>query len=220
MAGNFTPGEKLPDFMPWNFESLDTQPKTAAVETVKLPTAEDVERIHQDAHREGYEAGQQEGYEAGYQSGKAQVEQEAERLRALADGLDGAIKNLEQELSHGLSQEVLSLSLDIAKQMLRQALLVKPELLIPVIKSAMESLPQNIQHPHIHLHPEDAVLVRDIMGSELSHAGWRIVEDLRVLRGGCMIETASAEIDASLPSRWRRIATMLGQSHAWLDDAE
>lgn len=220
MTGNFTPGEKLPGFLRWDLENLEPQSQPEAVETVKLPTAEDIERIHQEAHHEGYEAGHREGYDAGYASGKTKVEQEAERLHMLADGLDEAVKNLEQELSHGLSREILSLSLDIAKQMLRQALQVKPELLIPVIRSAMESLPQNIQHPHIHLHPEDAVLVREIMGAELTHAGWRIVEDMRVLRGGCLIETATAEIDASLPSRWRRIATMLGQDHAWLDDME
>lgn len=216
MAGKFTPGEELSDFSHWNPENLESHGNGL----VKFPTAEDIERLHQEAHREGYDTGYREGVEAGFKSGQANVAQEAEHLRVLANGLDSALKSFEQELSHSLNQEILSLSLDIAKQMLRQALSVKPDLLIPVVRSAMESLPQTVQHPHIHLHPEDAVLVREIMNAELAHAGWRLVEDPRVMRGGCLIETATAEVDASLPSRWRRIASMLGQDHSWLDDAD
>ncbi|HEY3326033.1 MAG TPA: flagellar assembly protein FliH [Novimethylophilus sp.] len=212
MAGNFTPGEDLPDLLRWKPKDLDGHDR----QQVKLPTAEELERVHHDAHREGYEAGYREGMATGYQNGLAKAQAEAERLRMLIAGLESAMKSLEQELGH----ELLALSLDIAKQMLRQVLKVKPELLLSVIRSAMESLPQNTQHPHIHLHPEDAVLVRELLSAELTHAGWRLVEDPRLGRGGCLIETASAEVDASLPSRWQRIAAALGQNNSWLEDAE
>ena len=212
MAGNFTPGEDMPDVLRWTPKDLDGHER----HPMKLPTAEELERVHRDAHSEGYEAGHREGMAAGYQDGRAKAQEEAERLCQLIASLESAMKSLEQELGH----ELLALSLDIAKQMLRQALKVKPELLLAVIRSAMESLPQNIQHPHIHLHPEDAVLVRELMSAELTHAGWRLVEDARIGRGGCLIETSSAEVDASLPSRWQRIATALGQNNSWLEDAD
>jgi flagellar assembly protein FliH len=212
MATNSNPGQNARDFLRWKLDNLEN----SSPQHVKLPTAEELERVHRDAHREGYDAGQREGYAAGYQSGQAQAQAEAERLRQLADALEAELKSLE----HELGQEMLALSLDIAKQMLRQALKVKPELLLPVVRSAMESLPQNTQHPHIHLHPEDAVLVREMLGAELAHAGWRIVEDPRLNRGGCMIETSSVEVDASLPSRWHRLATALGQDNSWLDDID
>lgn len=212
MAGNFTPGEDLPGLLRWKPKDLDGHER----HQMKLPTAEELERVHHDAHSEGYEAGHREGMAAGYQDGLAKAQAEAERLCQLIDGLESAMKGLEQELGH----ELLALSLDIAKQMLRQALKVKPELLLAVIRSAMESLPQNIQHPHIHLHPEDAVLVRELMSAELTHAGWRLVEDARIGRGGCLIETSAAEVDASLPSRWQRIVTALGQNNSWLEDAD
>jgi flagellar assembly protein FliH len=224
MAGKFTQSEHLTDFMRWSLQNLEQQPAvsgpapdTEIVEAVSLPTAEEIERIHQEAHKEGFEAGQREGYEAGLQNGQAEVARQAERFKMLADSFDAAIKSFEDELGNGVSQEVLALSLDIAKYMLRQALHVKPELLIPVIRSAMESLPQNVQHPHVHLHPDDAILIKDLMQAELAHAGWRIVEDARIMRGGCMIETASAEIDATLPSRWKRISKALGQDSEWLE---
>lgn len=184
-----------------------------ARQQVKLPTAEELERIHQDAHREGYEAGSREGMTAGYEEGLAKAAEDAERFRGLVDTLAEALQGIEQSLAH----ELLSLSLDISKQMLTRALEVKPELLLPVIRAGLESLPQNAQHPHIHLHPKDAAMVREMLSAE-SHAGWRVIEDARIAPGGCRIETSTAEVDATLASRWQRIASALGQDNAWLAD--
>jgi|SRR3989338_3441155 len=207
MAVNFTPGENLQDFIRWEPADLEGH----AHQKIKL-TAEELERIQQEAYREGHEA----GVAAGYQSGQAKAHAEAERLHELASAFEAALKDMEQELAH----ELLALSLDIAKQMLRQAIKVKPKLLLPVVRSAMESLPQNAQHPHLHLHPEDAALVREMLSDELPTAGWKIVEDPRIARGGCLIETSTAEVDATLPSRWHRLAAALGQDSSWLDDIE
>jgi len=210
MANSFIPEEDIPDIRPWAPEDLE--PSHAA--RARMMTAADLERLHHEAHLEGYEAGRQEGRLAGYGEGRAEAKSEAERLRALADALGEALQNVEQELG----QELLALSLDIAKQMLRQALKVKPELLLPVVKGALDSLPHTSQHPHIHLHPEDVALVRTMLEAELPHAGWKLVEDVRIARGGCRIETTSSELDATLPRRWQRIAGALGQDNAWLED--
>lgn len=203
MAANYISGDEAVDYQRWTPADLEAQ-------KVRLPTAQDIERVHQEAHREGYETGQN----AGYQAGLAKAQTEAARLSALMHALDASIQNLEQNLG----QDVLSLSLDIAKQILRQAFKVKPELLLPIVRSVMESLPQNAQHPHIHLHPEDAALVRELLSAELPHAGWKVVDDPRVARGGCLIETATSEVDATLPNRWQRLAAALGQDNSWLDD--
>ncbi|MCX7628578.1 MAG: flagellar assembly protein FliH [Methylophilaceae bacterium] len=210
MARNFIPGEDLVEVQPWVPQDIEVTPP----DKIRPPTAEELEQLRRDAQLEGYEAGRAEGWAVGYQEGLAQARDEAEHLRQLADALAEASQRFEQELA----QDLLALALDIAKQMLRQALKVKPELLLPVVRSAMESLPQHAQHPHLHLHPEDVELVRRMLESELPHAGWKLIEDGRVARGGCRIETATSELDATLPSRWQRIASALGQDNAWLED--
>jgi flagellar assembly protein FliH len=207
MAADLIPGEALPNYQRWE----PTDFKNVARQQVKLPTAEDIERIQHEAHREGYEAGKLEGYEAGL----LKAEPDVARIRALGVVLDDALQSLERDLSN----ELISLALDIAKQMLTRALEVKPELLLPVVRAAIESLPHNTQHPHIRLHPQDAALVREMFTSE-SHTGWRVIEDPNVSPGGCLIETATAEVDATLSSRWQRIAGALGQDNAWLVDGE
>lgn len=210
MPKNFIPDEEIPDVRPWAPEDLE--PTNAA--HARMLTAAELERLHHDAYLEGYETGRREGHAAGYLEGQAQARSEADRLKSIGDSLVAALNGVEQELSNDL----LALSLDIAKQILRQALKAKPELLLPVVRSAMESLSHNAQHPHIHLHPEDAVLVRAMLEAELPHAGWKVMEDMRIDRGGCRIETSTSELDATLPSRWQRIVSALGQEGDWLED--
>lgn len=195
---------------------------------VEGPSAEDIGRIYHDAHREGYEAGLVEGLEAGHAEGfeagrvegldagrKAGYDEAVNAAKPLAALFDSFAASVEL-FNKDIVQDVVGLALEVSRQILRNALQVNPELIAPVVKGAMESMPPGAQHPHIHLHPEDAVLVRDLLKEDLSHGGWKIIEDHRIERGGCKIETSTAELDARLPSRWERIAQALGQDHSWL----
>jgi flagellar assembly protein FliH len=109
----------------------------------------------------------------------------------------------------------MDLALDIARQMVRSALQAEPALVLAVVREAIESLPQINQNPTLALHPQDAQLVREMLGQEYQGNVWRIVEDLQMERGGCRIETASTEIDANMEDRWKRIVNSLGSDAAW-----
>lgn len=203
--------DSLQDYQRWQPQPLDGGLST---QQVKLPTAEALENIHQQAHEEGYGAGHAEGLAAGRKQGQAQAEEEARRLAALLASVETAVGQFEQDTAEAL----LGLALKIAEHILRQALKAKPELLLPMVQGVMEGVPQHAPHPHLHLHPEDAALVRTHMSSELTQGGWRIIEDQRIARGGCRIETAISEVDATLPHRWQRLAAALGQDLRWLDE--
>lgn len=166
-----------------------------------LPTAAEIEQIHHQAHEEGYRAGFAEG------------EQLAQRLTALMDGLDKEMQQVDQQIA----QDLLDLSLEIAKQMLKQALRVKPDLLLSIVREAIASLPHFNQHAHLIVHPADAELLRTNMGEHLSHIGWKIFEDAQMERGGCRLETANSQIDASLSTRWKRIISSIGKDDTWLE---
>lgn len=202
MSSKLIPKEQLSAYQRWELDSLE---ESAPVSAVPLPTAEEVENIHRQAH--------QEGFAAGYQEGRAQVNAELARLTQLMASLDGALERFDE----GLSQDLLVLALDIAKQMLREALKIRPELVLPVVQEAVNSLPPSGQHPHLRLHPEDAHLVRTLLADELNHYHWKIIEDVRLVRGGCRVETANSEIDASLESRWKRVLVAFGRDGSWLE---
>ena len=206
MSSNIIPKEQLSAYQRWELNSLDGSAEAAGAENaVALPTAAEIENVHQQAHREGFAAG--------YQEGKGKADDELARLVRLMSALDGALIRFDEELA----QSLLSLALGIAKQMLREALKVRPELVLPVVREAVNSLPQAGQHPHLKLHPDDAALVRSLMEDELNHFHWKLVEDSHVKRGGCRVETVNSEVDATLEIRWERILASLGREGAWLE---
>jgi len=225
---NIIPKELMTPYQRWELASFDEPEPTVAEEELlaeePLPpalTAEELEAIREQAHQEGLEDGYQEGlqsghnegYMAGLQQGQQEINDIIAHLRqvALTFGTEVA------QCSENIAPELLTLGLDISKAMLKTALHVKPELLLPTISTAIHSLPC-VQLPALlFLHPDDAALVQEHLGEELSKNGWRMVEDSDMDRGGCRIETGTNQIDATTQTRWRRIAESLGKQLDWLE---
>jgi len=101
--------------------------------------------------------------------------------------------------------------------MLKTALKVHPELVLPTVTAAIHSLPVLQLPATIMLHPDDAALVREHMEEELSKHGWKIEEDPQLARGGCRILTRTNQIDATAETRWKRLAESLSRKLDWLD---
>lgn len=196
-----TPAEPEPPRQPEIPEvALPEQP------AIQLPTAADIESMFEDARREGYTAGFAEGAEL--------ARQQAERLAGLADGLDQALKRLDQEVA----DEIVALAVEIARQMVRQTLADHPSAINDTVRTALQQLPQS--QVRIHVHPDDMALVREYLAEQSVHPHPQLIEDDSVTRGGCRLHTPGSEIDATLETRWRRILEGLGRSDtAWKDGA-
>jgi flagellar assembly protein FliH len=204
LSNRIIPKEQLSAYQRWELTALDESQRAQEVtaERVPLPTAEELQQIQTQAH--------QEGYAAGHLEGRAKGIADAERMKQVLVGLEAALQQFDQQVA----QDVLALALDISRQMLRQALKVKPGLVLAVVREAMNSLPQASSHPHLILNPEDARVVRSFMEADLAHSAWKIQEDSRIERGGCRIESANSEIDATMETRWKRIVAALGRDDA------
>jgi flagellar assembly protein FliH len=115
-----------------------------------------------------------------------------------------------------IASDVLDLALHLARSMVRTAFTVRPELIIPIVREAIDYLPV-LQAPAIlALNPEDIEIVRTALSDELDKGGWRVVADPQVGRGGCKVDTASNQIDAQAAARWTRLAHSLGKNVEWL----
>ncbi len=206
MSNKIIPKEQLSAYQRWEMSALDEgHAQGRNLGDMILPTAEGLEQLHAQAHGEGFAAG--------YQEGKIKALADAERMKQLLIGLDEAMQQFDQQIAN----DVLALALEVAKQMLRQALKVKPGLVLNVVREAMNALPQASQHPTLILNPEDASLVRSFLESDLAQANWKVREDSRIERGGCRIESANSEIDATTEERWNRVAESLGRDDKWLE---
>jgi len=230
MAG-FIPKEKLTAYQRWELAAFDETgelPPAAPVPDASaapaespadqappltLATAEEIERIYTEAQESGHAAGYEAGHAAGYEEGIAQARAEAAQINTLLENLQSALQGFDQKVA----DQLLAVSVEIASQVLRQSLRVKPELLLPVIREAVTALPVHHGHPALFVHPDDAALVRTHLGEQLSHNNWRIIEDSLLEAGGCRVELGASEVDATLATRWRRVIESIGVSQEWLD---
>ena len=179
---------------------------------VEYPTVEELEAIREQARKEGYDEGHEAGHADAIEAGKLATAEELQHVRALADTFSTALQDADQLIAN----EVLDLALQLAKGMLKNALQVKPELILPIVRDAIEYLPVLQQPALLVLHPDDAATVRAGIGEELDKGGWRVVEDPSVGRGGCKVDTATNQIDASAAARWQRLSHALGKEVDWL----
>ena len=210
-----TPKELQTAYQRWEMNSFgDERPSVVAKRPVpvELPTEATVAAIREEARLIGYEEGHAAGYADGLAIGRAEAAIELEHLQTIAVEFGTALAEADEVIAN----DVLELALHLAKGMLKNALEVKPELLIPVVREAIEYLPVLQQPALLLLNPADAQIVRDGIGEELDKGGWRVVEDHQVARGGCKIETASNQIDAQAPNRWHRLTAALGKNMDWL----
>ena len=239
----FIPREKLTAYQRWELAAFDeeevaVEPEQAEAppqvevseepeeSAIPLPTAADIERIHNEAREQGHAEGYTEGYAAGQATGKAegyaagQAEGE-DRARKIATRMAEMMENLEQaigKMEQSVADQLLATAVEIAHQVLRQSLSIKPELLLPVVREAVEALPFASGHPVLLAHPDDAVLIRERMGDSLAHNRCRILDDPSLTRGGCRVELGASEVDATLETRWKRVVETLGSRRDWLDD--
>lgn len=221
MSSAATPKEQLTAYQRWELHSFDDpkgvplggDPKGVPLggalnrsgKAAILPTAAQLERMHQQAH--------EEGYAAGYREGSERAAAEALRLREIV----AALAEESRQLDQSVADELLALGLAISQQVLRHTLRLRPELILAVVNEVLGQLPLSHQRAHLILHPEDATLVRQSLGERLRQSGWEIIENAEISRGGCRLEATECEIDATLERRWQRVVDAIGDGHAWIE---
>lgn len=207
MSDPILPKEKLTAYQRWELTALsgrDARSRGAhagAQEPITLPTAGEIEEMHRSAHAEGLA------------EGRARATAVAAKLEAVLSAVTREVQSWETQIA----EDIVSLAVEIARQVVRESLAVRRELIVPVVRDAMQQLPLFNAPARLGLHPADVEVVREAIGDQLSQLGWKIVEDERLEPGGCRIESAASQIDATNATRWERVVAALGHDRAWLD---
>ncbi len=223
------PKDELTHFQRWQVGSFDTKPTpespplaASSIEAehapesnqpFNLPTAEDIERMHEEARASGYQTGLAEGRVAGELQARETAEETTRQLVSLIANLKTSIANLEQTVA----DQLLALSIEIAAQVTRSAINVKPDIMLPLIREAISTLPLHHAHIVLRLNPKDIEAVRGEMGEQLSQIGAQLIEDSAINRGGCMLLAGASEVDATIETRWKRVLEAMGtEPQEWL----
>jgi flagellar assembly protein FliH len=157
--------------------------------------------------KEGWTQGHAEGHAEGLASGLAAASVHAEQLLALAATLPAALRRAESELA----DTILTLALDVARQVVHRTLRAEPEWVLPLVQDFLNAEPALQGEPRLLLHPEDVALVKNSLGNELAIAGWQVRADETMARGSCRVQSATGEMDGSLETRWKSVTAALSR---------
>jgi flagellar assembly protein FliH len=167
----------------------------------KMATVGGLVDLQAEAHKEAFEQGLDEGREAG----RADVRAQVQRLAGMFYDLAKPFEVLDTEVE----RELLALAMALARQIVRRELKTDPTQIIGIIREAIAALPVAAREVRVHLHPEDAAVVREHLPPTESERAWVIVEDPVMSRGGCQVNTATSRIDARLETRLGAILSEL-----------
>jgi flagellar assembly protein FliH len=150
------------------------------------------------------------------------AEAEVERLadRGLAEErarLVSAVTQLEAVAAGMLDQariDLLELSIKLAQKIIGAELNTRPQLLVGLIRSALESAAPT-GSVTLHLHPRDAALLKSrgpqVLGKQPPSIKIQLKADEAVDRGGLVIASAAGRVDATVAARLRRVGAALAE---------
>ena len=170
-----------------------------------MPTVGGLVDLQAEAYKEAYDQGLAEGLAEGRDAGRTEVNAQVARLSGMFHELAKPFEVLDQEVE----RELLNLAMALARQIVRRELKADPTQIIGILRDAIEALPAAAREVRVHLHPEDAAIVRANLAPADSAPAWGIVEDPVMSRGGCLVKTATSRIDARLETRLGAILSEL-----------
>lgn len=150
----------------------------------------------------GYDEGFAEGLLEGERRATATRDQEKAELLSV---LQAMARPLEQ-INEAVESELVALSLAAAKMILRREIADAPSHIAGLIREAVNSLPASTTGIRVHLHPNDAAVVREVLGAEDSGHPWQIQDDASLQRGDCHVHTDTSFVDAGIDALINRLA--------------
>jgi len=110
---------------------------------------------------------------------------------------------------------MLELACDLARQVLRRELSQPLDAIRPVVQEALALAVEDNMPATLRLHPSDLALVQADMGPALEAQNVRVVPDVTLTPGGCVVESVQGAVDGTLERRWARAVANLGLDRPW-----
>ena len=215
--------EAITHYKPWDLPGVQGTIVEEADGGISVapPTAQEIEAIHRGAYEEGFALGRKEGRLQGQKEMRdeldrrqVEIDEQLRGLKAQAQRLEDLLELMGEPLKHldeAVECSLVDLAMLLARHLVWRELRTHRGEVVAVVREALVHLPAASRHPRIHLHPEDLELVRTALGLGDEEKTWRIEADPLISRGGCLVETETSFIDATVEARLNAlIAQMLG----------
>lgn len=181
-----------------HFSDAERQSLQQSAEQIQSGTANTSVEMLQSSYDDGYAIGFAEGNAARHQ----------EAVRSLDTLMESIARSAATAEDTQLQQEVVSLSLDIARLIIQREITLDPAVMLDLVKAGLEQIPSlQSNRPRVHLSPADATVVRELMSKEQDLL---IVDDVTLQRGQCVISSEHSQINAGVTNWLDAIARDLG----------
>ena len=153
--------------------------------------------------REAWEHGYKDGHVEGVRKGEAELAKriaEVDVKIAALEAIIGVLAKPLEDLDAEVETELTRLALSVGKHLARRELKIDPTQIIGIIRHTVSLLPLSARNIKIHLHPDDAAIVREKLARASGEQEWTLAEDPLMARGGCRLTTDNSSIDARFES--------------------
>jgi len=148
------------------------------------------------ARQSGFQDGLRRGRDEAAASVQQTLDRLAETLRELAQ--------MKRKIRNEAEQELVQLSLAIARRILYRELSTDPESIHGIVHAALQKL-QNREIVRVRVYPAAANAVRAAFERVPSRAAVEIVADAALETGAILFETALGDLDASIETQLQEI---------------
>jgi len=209
----FIPREELGDFASWKPGTFGNAAAEQAPAAPPEPSAADWAARVAAARQAGYQEGYRDGLVALENFKQSFAQQATAQIGALLESFDEQLTQLDGEMARALADSAVQL----ARQVLRSELTVRPEIVAQVAAEAVGAVMLSARHISVHVHPQDLPLVAEGAEEALAARGARLAAHPEIQRGGVLVQSDVGAVDARIATRWAQAAAALG-SDLPLDD--
>jgi len=174
-------------------------------EALRPQTVEEIEALQKQA----YEEAKQAGYNDGLQKGLDELKQQANRLQSMFNFFQHPLEELDVEVEHQLAD----LAVLIAQQLFAKESSLNAQHIHNLVHESLDYLPVKARDVRVRLNPDDIALLNQAE-IDTNDQVWACVSDNTVSAGGCIIESDTSHIDATVETRIQQLVDQLNLHQA------
>jgi flagellar assembly protein FliH len=163
----------------------------------------EADAIREQARAEGFAMGRAEGVEIARQEALAQLAPAVQALHAAVAALEAE----RAELSDRVEAGAVELALELAGKVVSGVVEARPETVLDVVRGALRCFMER-ERVQVLVHPDDLGIVRESMDAIAGELGGiehvEVQEERRIGRGGAIVRTATAQVDAGIDTKLER----------------
>ena len=151
------------------------------------------------------EAAAKEGYDEGLNLAKSDIAQVRDAISVFL--------NAKQEVYNSIAPDILEISLDIAKKIIKKEMTEDPQIILANIKDIMKGLSKEETKITLRVNPAQAAIIKQEVPEMSNSLGLEakiiVISDESVMEGGCVLTTTNGVIDATVESQLAIISEVL-----------